>query len=232
MSRYKIGVFEEDLENGFCLEKGIKSYFSQYRHLAEISVWSNYDTFLREINEQFCLLFVNMDTTPTMSHKVVQHIRENLGNTMMGIILVSSKSQIDSTALHSHPFDLISLPLNVVGFHDTLQQFFCFDEYDSSLLTFSHFKANNSIPTQQIEYINSNNKYIEIHMHDGHVKRYLGKLSSIIPNLPQHFIQVSKSYIINPKYVISYAAKNIIMADGISIRISGSYKFSSTSPEA
>lgn len=86
-------------------------------------------------------------------------------------------------------------------------------------------KSKALIPYRDIIYIKSDEHYLNIYLADRNfpeVERQ--SLSSMKEQLPDHFIQIHRSYIVNLDYVKSVSASQLELNDGTELTISRKYK--------
>jgi DNA-binding LytR/AlgR family response regulator len=54
--------------------------------------------------------------------------------------------------------------------------------------------------------------------------QFYGKLQAVSEQLPEHFWQIHKSYILNSDYVKTYGYESVVLTDGTVLSISKSYR--------
>ena len=88
---------------------------------------------------------------------------------------------------------------------------------------FEFNKKYYSVDFCNIMYVESKRKCIYLHMKDKSEKHFSGILEEHISSFSR-FIRVSKSYLINPDYVMTFGKKEVLMQDNVTISITRLYR--------
>lgn len=86
---------------------------------------------------------------------------------------------------------------------------------DKMFFSFTFAKINYKMPLDLIYYFESNARTIKI-VTEYETKVFYGKLDAIEEKISKTFIRASKSYLINPKYILRITDNKIIVKKGIS----------------
>ena len=82
----------------------------------------------------------------------------------------------------------------------------------------------NKILYDDILYFESDKKYINIYVKNENTHRFIGSLKAEKSRLPDNFIFVSQSYIVNIYYIKMMTLENVIMTNGKEIQVGRSFK--------
>lgn len=80
-----------------------------------------------------------------------------------------------------------------------------------------------SVPTDDIYYIESNNRKIIVHMRDEVIECY-GKIGELELELKEGFFRIHKGYLVNMKYVEGYNRTEVRVKNG-NILLLSKYKY-------
>ena len=75
-----------------------------------------------------------------------------------------------------------------------------------------------------IVYLESERKHMHLVMTDGTSREYVGKIKEEINNLPEYFVQIGQSYIVNYRHIRECRSEYVIMDNGTKLSISRGYK--------
>ena len=80
------------------------------------------------------------------------------------------------------------------------------------------------VPYGEIMYFSSWNKTVIIHKANGETLKYYDKLNNIQGTLPLQFVSISKSYIVNMKYITSWKYNLVVLNGGVELNIAQSHR--------
>ena len=70
----------------------------------------------------------------------------------------------------------------------------------------------------------SDRTHIRIVMSDGSVKEFVGKLKDEISGLPDYYIQIGQSYVVNYSHISQFNPESVVMDNGDTLIISRGYR--------
>lgn len=82
----------------------------------------------------------------------------------------------------------------------------------------------NKVLVGDIVYLESERKHMRLVMTDGTSREYVGKIKEEINNLPEYFVQIGQSYIVNYRHIRECRPEYVIMDNGTKLSISRGYK--------
>lgn len=83
-----------------------------------------------------------------------------------------------------------------------------------------------AIPYDEILYCQSNLKYVEVLMRAGRKIRKVETLNNVIKYLPNQFMRIHQSYVVNVRYAQEYnkSQQTLVLSDGIALPVSQRYR--------
>jgi two-component system, LytTR family, response regulator LytT len=95
----------------------------------------------------------------------------------------------------------------------------------NNLIDIRHNGVVRSLDTNEILYIKSDNVYVEIHTREN---RYIQRkfLTQIMEELPQQFVRIHRSYLVNTDHVTN-KKKSYFMIDDIRVPVSRTFNLAS-----
>ena len=126
-------------------------------------------------------------------------------------------------------FDYIVKPIEPQKLTKVLDRILRFLDIGQALFTFSFGKHNYSVPSSDIVFFEKDKRSVFIYTKTGTYKSLL-KTKEILEKLPNYFIQIHASYILNPKYIKDFDSKTVtILLNGTEehlLPISRKFQFS------
>lgn len=223
---YKIGICSDKKKTCANIEEYILQYCKKTGRAVETFVWYNGESFCKDINKIACidLIFLDIELTDINGIEIGNYIREVQKDTKISIIFISFQTDYAMKLFRIHPFDFLIKPINYEKISIVLRDFFKIS--DSESLFFEYKLKSNIIktPYNDILYFSSRDKQIEITLSNGEKKIFYGRLKEIEKKLPDDFICIHQSFIINQRFLKKYAYNNVIMTDENQFNISKRYR--------
>lgn len=169
------------------------------------------------------LLFLDIELVSTSGIQIGKRIRNELENPDISIAYISSKSSYALELFKIHPIDFLIKPVSAQDIWDTIDE--ALRLYHRGNTVFE-YKANGyscRLPHKYIIYFYSENKKINMVTKDSTVQ-FTGKIKDIIVILPECFIQIHQSYIINMNYISECSYETVKMSGGVELNISQPYR--------
>lgn len=220
---YRVAICDDEINQCAELEKEIIRFFEERAEACEVEVWYDSESLCREIKEYSPeILFLDIELPENNGVYVGKYIRETLGNDRMNIVFISHKTSYALELFQIHPYDFLIKPVEVKLLYDTLTKILQLEDVQKKEFRYTFNKTGYAIPYGEILYFSSRNKTITIHKINGESTFYYGKLGDIVPELPFQFVCVSKSYIVNIKYIKSWKSDLVILENDVEISIAQS----------
>ena len=219
----KVAICDDEISQCAELENEILSFFQARAQACEVEAWADGKTLCEQIGAYDPeILFLDIELPDNNGVYVGKYIRETLKNDRMHIVFISHKTSYALELFQIHPYDFFVKPIDAGLLKRTLAQLLQLEAVQQKTFTYTFNRASHAVPYGEIMYFSSMNKTITIHKTDGSEAFYYGKLSDIIPGLPFPFAVVSKSFIVNLKYIRTWKSDRVILADNTEIGIAQS----------
>ena len=169
------------------------------------------------------MLFLDIELVSTSGIQIGKRIRNELENPDISIAYISSKSSYALELFKIHPIDFLIKPVSAQDIWDTIDE--ALRLYHRGNTVFE-YKANGyscRLPHKYIIYFYSENKKINMVTKDSTVQ-FTGKIKDIIVILPECFIQIHQSYIINLDHMLSCTYDSVTMSGEVVLNISQPYR--------
>jgi len=223
---YKVGICDEEESTCIQLKKIIQDCFHNDTDLVTVYVWHSAKSCCKDMKSEIMIDFLFLETSFSDKNGVDigKFIRNELKNDVMQIIFISSITKLSVQLFEVHPYDFIVKPVKKERVELLLQKLINLSKHDKCFFSFCINKNRYKVPFEDILFLASNDKHIEIFLTQDKKKTYRGKLSDEAGKLPIQFAVIGKSYIINMNYVIESHYDYVIMSNGIRINISQKYR--------
>ena len=221
VKHFRIGICDDERETCAELEKAVDSFFARSRYNYDVYTWPDGSSLCKELTDgnQLDILFLDIELPDINGVDIGKKIRERFIGTKPAIVYISSKTGYALELFQVHPYDFLIKPVRAESVEKVLKQILFLDELDEAIFTFAYRRTEKSILLGRIMFFASNDKKIEVHMSDGTVETYTARLGDEKQKLPESFATVSKSFVINLKYIASCNAETVTLQDGHSFNI-------------
>lgn len=222
---YNIGICDDEKDTCAQIANMVYEYGRKENVEIVVSVWNTGEALYQDLTEQkpIDLLFLDIELVSTSGIQIGKRIRNELENPDISIAYISSKSSYALELFKIHPIDFLIKPLSAKDIWDTIDE--ALRLYNRGNTVFE-YKANGyscRIPHKYIIYFYSENKKINMVTKDSTVQ-FTGKIKDIIEILPECFIQIHQSYIINMNYISECSYETVKMSGGVELNISQPYR--------
>lgn len=222
---YRIGICDD--ETGTCseLEKMIEAFAKENSIALRTIIWYTGEalcSFLREGNK-VDLLFLDIRLTGQSGIDVGNFIRNCLDDMKTAIVFISQRSQYAMQLFKMQPIDFLIKPINQEKIAGVLNLWNRLNHSAEKSLEIKTGKRFFRIPYDDILYLCSNNKIINVIMQERNEDFY-GKLKSLCSVLPDNFVTIHQSYIINMDYIEECSYEKVKMMNGDLLNISQTYR--------
>lgn len=226
MIRYRVGICDDDISVAAGLENSIYRYFQNKEDNVDVEIWTSGENCIKDLSGdlRYNALFLDIELPCMNGVDVGNYIRNELSECTMQIVYISAKTSYAMDLFQTHPFDFLVKPFSDERVYDILDKLLQYNKQDSGMFRYTSHGVENAVRYKDILYIESNDKHLAIHLTDGSVKTYVGKLGNETDKLPEWFIRVSQSYIVNLKYIKSVERTEITLDNGTIIVVSAKYK--------
>lgn len=222
---YNIGICDDEKDTCAQIANMVYEYGRKENVEIVVSVWNTGEALYQDLTDKkpIDLLFLDIELVSTSGIQIGKRIRNELENPDISIAYISSKSSYALELFKIHPIDFLIKPVSAQDIWDTIDE--ALRLYNRGNTVFE-YKANGyscRIPHKYIIYFYSENKKINMVTKDSTVQ-FTGKIKDIIAILPECFIQIHQSYIINMNYISECSYETVKMSGGVELNISQPYR--------
>lgn len=146
------------------------------------------------------------------------------------VIFTTAYSEYAVESYEVQALDYLLKPYDKEGFQrvaDNLYKAYANNASHKVESEFAYFKTGTTIRRanfDEIKYIEGMNEYLKIHPVDGDSYLTYATFKSLINVLPDNFLQVHRSYVVNMKHVLEIEKSLLKLKGGTTIPIGGLYK--------
>lgn len=206
------------------LERDIQDNSRQLHIKMDFDTFYNAESFCDKLNqgEKYQIVFLDIELPDNSGVYVSKFLRNQIHDNAAQIVFISAKKEYAMELFQARPFDFLVKPIS------SQQIYACLKKYLELFQTTEYLRCKigktfYNIPYNSILYIESQNRVILIHTHDELYKAYT-KISDVLHDCPDCFIQIHKSYVINLTCIAKHSADSVTLMDGTILHISKSYQ--------
>lgn len=222
---YNIGICDDEKDTCAQIADMVYEYGRKENVEIMVSVWNTGEALYQDLADKkpIDLLFLDIELVSTSGIQIGKRIRNELENPDISIAYISSKSRYALELFKIHPIDFLIKPVSAQDIWDTIDEALRLYRRGNTVF---EYKANGyscRLPHKYIIYFYSENKKINMVTKDSTVQ-FTGKIKDIIVILPECFIQIHQSYIINMNYISECSYETVKMSGGVELNISQPYR--------
>ncbi|MDE6727590.1 MAG: LytTR family DNA-binding domain-containing protein [Oscillospiraceae bacterium] len=181
----------------FFLEKRIEFQVTEYLSGKELAEHAhNHD-----------LIFLDIKMQEQDGFKTAEILREN-GFSGHIIFVTIMKDEVYK-AFEYEAFDYLVKPLSKIAFEHTMERFLRTLKSSGKQLIVTRKIEQRIINLSDILYCEVINRKINLHLSDGNIIEYYGKISELEQRLGKDFFKSHRSYLVNLKYITGYNSNEI-----------------------
>lgn len=222
---FKIGICDDNRELCNWLDQLIWEYGKQNKIQLDIEVFYSGEDLCNYIQteDSFHLLFLDIELEDMDGIQVGDLIRNKLNDPDTEIVYISGEPEYAMELFNKHPLDFLIKPLKEDDIIAKVRQ--ALDKWgrDSSFFYFKIGAETHRVKCHEILYFESNGRKINLTTSQGSFEFY-GKLSEIKEQLPQQFMQIHKSFIVNFDKVVKYDRDFVTMNNDMVVKIGKTYR--------
>ncbi|MBO5145236.1 MAG: response regulator transcription factor [Lachnospiraceae bacterium] len=222
---YNIGICDDEHETCAQIVNMIQDYGKRNKLEIEISVWYTGEALYADLVKKTMidLLFLDIELVSTDGIQIGKLIRNELENPDISIAYISSKSSYALELFKIHPIDFLIKPISAQDINDTIDEALRLYNRNNKVFEYRANGYNCKIPYKNIVYFCSENKKIHMVTLDSDIQ-FTGKIKEIIEQVPECFIQIHQSYIINMDHMNECSYETVRMRGDILLNISQPYR--------
>lgn len=222
---YNIGICDDERDTCEQIADMIYEYDRRNKVGIEVSVWNTGEGLYQDMmkNKPIDLLFLDIELVSTNGIQIGKLIRHELENQDIGIVYISSKSSYALELFKIHPIDFLIKPIKAQDIGDTIDEALRLYNRNNTVFEYRANGYNCKIPYKDIIYFYSENKKINMVTPDSTIQ-FTGKIKDLTGLMPNNFIQIHQSYIINMNHMNECSYELVKMSGGVELNISQPYR--------
>lgn len=210
---WSIAICDDDKRDCYNLEEMLEAYCKEKGVAAELDSFydgcSLYE--VMKLGKQYDLIFLDILMAGMDGIMVGKEIRRALDNEEVQIVYMSYSARNAEVLFESRPIRFLKKPLrenNVFQIADYARKL---SFRSAQQFLYQKKKILYQVPYEKILYFQSCGRKIEIHM-TNEKSEFYGKLSEILQKgLPEQFVQIHQSYIVNKDYIEELASDRVYL---------------------
>ncbi|MCH5270912.1 MAG: response regulator transcription factor [Lachnospiraceae bacterium] len=222
---YNIGICDDGENICASIENMILQYAEEKKIKTDIMLWYTGESLCNYLEQggHLDILFLDIELFELTGVEVGSFIRNKMEDRGMQIIYISGKSSYAQKLFKTQPMDFLVKPIAAQQIHDSLELAIKILEKNTYKFEFQIGREYYYVPYGEILYFESEDRKIKIvTAHD--IKEFYGKIKDLEKSLPEGFLTIHRSYVINKTHVIRYTYEMVEMDNGMSLTISKAYR--------
>lgn len=218
---YTIGICDDGEHVCIDIEKMLIQYAKKQNIRVDTNVWHSGEE-LRdylEAGNHLDILFLDIELFKMTGIEVGNYIRKQLDDMGMQIVYISGKSSYAQQLFKTQPLDFLVKPITQAKINETMETAVRIIKRKEERFEFQQGKEYYYVPMGDIVYFGSEKRKIKVVTMKATFEFY-GKLKEVAKRLPEKFIVIHQSYIVNMEYVFRYTYEMVELVDGTILTIS------------
>lgn len=177
--------------------------------------------YMEKMQQQFDIIFLDIEMHEMNGIETAIQIRK-LDRKVL-IVYVTSHESYALEAYQVHPFHFLVKPLQEEEVRRCFEQAYAFIVPEDEFFEFTYRKNSYRKPIRSIMYFMSNKRMIEVHMEDGTIEEFYGKLDDVanaLQNKKTDFWRIHKSVLVNAQYIFRKTFYQVELTNGEKLGIS------------
>ena len=222
---FKVAVCDDDQVICSHIDQIIFNYARENKLHVETDVFYSGEALCRHLNmkSQFDLIFLDIEMTEMSGVDVGQEIRNHRNDYNTEIVYITGTSQYMRQLLDMRPLRYIEKPFGKEAIVGALELAL---RLSDQLEGYFHFKIKGrdyKLRFSQILYFESRLRKIVL-VTDRNDFEFYSNLNELLPKLPEYFVQIHRSYIVNAKKVAAFLGNSVVMENGAEIVVSHTFR--------
>lgn len=218
---YSIGICDDGKATCSSLEEMISQYARERNISVETLVWYSAEKLCSYLAKQndLDILFLDIALFEMTGIQAGAFIRNRLENWAMQIVYISAKPSYAMQLFKTQPLDFLVKPISQTQIDETLGRAIKVLERGARKFEFQAGKDLFAIPFRDILCFISERRKIKVVTAQGQWEFY-GKMKDILPKLPESFLLIHQSYLVNKEHVFRYSYDVVELRNGMLLPIS------------
>lgn len=221
---YRIGICDDEISTCTEIEHKLKIVASELDMSIEVFIWYSGESLLASFQKgcQLDFLLLDIELFELSGIDLGKYLREENKDYKIQIIYISSKRNYAMQLFQTQPLDFLIKPVSVSELNTAINRGVSYLGNPKVYFEYCKNKKIHRMECNEIMYFYSDRKLVNI-IGIEEKDEYYGKLKDVQKKLPENFLMIHQSFIINLNYVKKYTYENITMADNSILNISKSY---------
>ena len=218
---YNIGICDDGENICTSIETMLLQYAREKKIQVDTNVWYTGEG-LRDYlvsGGYLDILFLDIELFKMTGIEVGAYIRNQLDNMGLQIVYISGKSSYAQQLFKTQPLDFLVKPILQEQINEVMDLALKIAKKRNERFEFQQGKDYYYIPMGDIVYLESKGRKVKVVTMKAAFDFY-GKLKNVAKGLPENFIAIHQSYIINKEYVFRYTYEMVELVDGTILTIS------------
>lgn len=221
---YRIGICDDEKNTCMEIEKMVFEYAKRNVLELETYVWHTGEKLCETIGGTgLDLLFLDIELVTTSGIEVGKYIRNKLENHELVIAYISSKSSYAMELFKIRPIDFLIKPIRYEDVAEIIGESLKIYRRNKQIFEYHTKGVYGKVQYRDIICFSSDNKKVNIMTPSSRIV-FNGRLRDILPQLPENFIQIHQSYIINLDHMVSCTYDSVTMSGAVVLNISQPYR--------
>ena len=218
---YSVGICDDGENICTSIEDMLMQCAKELNIQLDISVWYTGEG-LRDYLEKgnpLDILFLDIELFQMTGIEVGDYIRNQLDDMGMQIIYISGKASYAQQLFKTQPLDFLVKPISQSQVRDVLEMALRVMKRKKERFEFQQGKDYYYVPMGDIVYFGSQGRKVKI-VTLKETFEFYGRLREVAQRLPEDFIAIHKSYIVNKEYIFRYTYEMVELVNGTILTIS------------
>lgn len=165
------------------------------------------------------ILFLDIELFQMSGMEVGDYIRNHLDDMRMQIVYISGKASYAQQLFKTQPLDFLVKPIMKDQISDVLEMALKIMKQKNEKFEFRQGKDYYYVSMGDIAYLASEGRKVKI-VTLKETYEFYGRLKETAKRLPENFVIIHKSYIVNKEYIFRYTYEMVELVNGVVLTIS------------
>lgn len=221
---YRVAICDDEVDTCHEIEHMIQESSLMVEPGFRIDIFYSGETLIQCLKSgtEYDFMILDIELAELSGVDVGKYLREDNRNFHTQIVFISSKDTYAMQLFAVQPLDFLVKPVKAKTLMDTIGRGLEIMMYSGDFFVCKSGKEHITLNYKEILYLTSNKRVVSVVCRDETVS-YYGKLSQEIGGLPDCFLQIHNSYIINLNAIKKSGRDYVIMNNGDQISITRRY---------
>jgi len=222
---YKVAICDDEICTCKYLEDIIEKTFALVGASASIDVFYSGEKIVQYLKygNKYDFLFLDIELYELNGVDVGKFVRDEQNNIDTQIVFISSKTSYAMELFSVQPLDFIVKPISEKSVLDVVNKGIKYLCNSEQFFSYQFRKEIKRVHCSDILYFKSVRRTVIVVTINGE-EAFYSRIATLIDDLPDCFVQIHQSYVINLYKVKSFKVNEIVMLNGEHIPVSRKYK--------